>query len=793
MRGSLSVSCLLALGVSVACADVARISGTVRETGGQGLGGVLVTDGHRIVATDAEGAYAIDVPAGEDSVPADVSIVIPSGFGAVGRFWRVIGPETDGAFAADFELRKDAATSNKDFSFAVVSDLHLRGLPFLGHLDTIRPAPAFVAVLGDLCNNSTDGKGDPRPLVSYGNIFHEEIALPVFSTFGNHDWSKPPDAARDQTWHYRVNIAPVQYAFEWGGRLFIVLHYLELTPKPWVGSLLARYPKDTEVILLQHFPASVEQIEWLGTLEHSIRAVLSGHVHSNYLYRWGEIVEFNTPPFHLGGKDYSPMAYRMVRFEGNEMHGTVHPIEGHALRILSPRGKVAGRDGRLDVVVRAYDPWVPVSQVRVRLMSDGPETSVRLERAGSSTWRGGLKLPDHFKQGQIEASATNLAGSDLPPSVSPFEVVSGPKRSVVLDTPWPQFRRSAAGTASTPDLVRPPLRLAWVWASQATIDFSSPVTDGQRIFIGIRDEANHGRQGIAALDAATGRTRWRVKTRQSVRHTVAVLDGKVFAVGFDGEVVARGARTGEPVWEQSLPQEYGRFYSGVTTDGRALYLRSHSRTFALDPGTGDVLWSQQSPGGSAHAYSTPIAGHGRVFVGTTVLDAVTGEKLHEGESNEPSATLLADTLYFRDAAWNAGTMERLWQVKINGRSAASCNGRFYTCSSTGRHWAAGGLRALDAASGDVLWTHGLRRGISSRHPYQYWDGGSSTSAPAVSGGEVVYVGADDGFLYAIDAENGANIWEYEIGSAIASSPAVSGNAVFVAALDGNVYAFVAAK
>lgn len=92
MRECISFSCVLALLVPAVAADVTRISGTVRETGGSGLGGVLVSDGYRIVATEADGGYAMDVPQDEDSVPADVSIVIPTGFRSVGRFWRVIDP-----------------------------------------------------------------------------------------------------------------------------------------------------------------------------------------------------------------------------------------------------------------------------------------------------------------------------------------------------------------------------------------------------------------------------------------------------------------------------------------------------------------------------------------------------------------------------------------------------------------------------------------------------------------------------------------------------------------------------
>jgi len=59
------------------------------------------------------------------------------------------------------------------------------------------------------------------------------------------------------------------------------------------------------------------------------------------------------------------------------------------------------------------------------------------------------------------------------------------------------------------------------------------------------------------------------------------------------------------------------------------------------------------------------------------------------------------------------------------------------------------------------------------------------SSPAVAGG-VVYVGSDDGRLYAFKARGGRRLWSRSTDGAIRSSPAVAGNRVFVGSDDGRV-------
>jgi outer membrane protein assembly factor BamB len=76
----------------------------------------------------------------------------------------------------------------------------------------------------------------------------------------------------------------------------------------------------------------------------------------------------------------------------------------------------------------------------------------------------------------------------------------------------------------------------------------------------------------------------------------------------------------------------------------------------------------------------------------------------------------------------------------------------------------GTLRAFKL-DGTVLWTTGS------------W--GAIHSSPAVANG-VVYVGSDDGALYAVRASDGEVLWSWYLGDPVMSSPAVAGGRVYVA-------------
>lgn len=61
------------------------------------------------------------------------------------------------------------------------------------------------------------------------------------------------------------------------------------------------------------------------------------------------------------------------------------------------------------------------------------------------------------------------------------------------------------------------------------------------------------------------------------------------------------------------------------------------------------------------------------------------------------------------------------------------------------------------------------------------------STPAIVRG-VLYIGSDDGFLYALDAVTGDLRWKLNAGSAVSSSPAVAGETVFIGTRDNQLLA-----
>ncbi len=90
----------------------------------------------------------------------------------------------------------------------------------------------------------------------------------------------------------------------------------------------------------------------------------------------------------------------------------------------------------------------------------------------------------------------------------------------------------------------------------------------------------------------------------------------------------------------------------------------------------------------------------------------------------------------------------------------------------------GMLYALDAATGSELWRYSTGSTGSKRRV---------TSAP-VAAGDLVLFGADDNVVRAVDAGTGRLRWKYEAGAQVFGAPYVDGDAVYLSAADGSLAA-----
>jgi uncharacterized repeat protein (TIGR01451 family) len=195
--------------------------------------------------------------------------------------------------------------------------------------------------------------------------------------------------------------------------------------------------------------------------------------------------------------------------------------------------------------------------------------------------------------------------------------------------------------------------------------------------------------------------------------------------------------------------------SGPTVANGAVYVGSIQFIYALNARTGALLWSHDE----IEVASSPAAANGVVYVTAA------------GGAN-------VDAL-------DAGTGTLLWTYTVPGQSSnivsspAVANGLVYFGSDDGK------VYALNASTGAVLWSFVTGRPVES--------------SPAVANG-VVYIGSDDGKVYALNASTGGVLWSFNTGSSptdnnlsgifggVRSSPALANGVVYVGSDNGNLYA-----
>ncbi|GLZ09471.1 hypothetical protein Acsp03_69370 [Actinomadura sp. NBRC 104412] len=350
---------------------------------------------------------------------------------------------------------------------------------------------------------------------------------------------------------------------------------------------------------------------------------------------------------------------------------------------------------------------------------------------------------------------------------------------------WPEERPSAAPTrrAVTGPTSAPPQTIKVsrpVWKRDTGEEYlmCGPAVSGGTVFVGSE------KGDLLAYDARTGRPRWRYATGEPIRSQPAVAGGVVYVAGMDGNVHAVDARTGRARWRRQVGDSEadivvsaglvlagtkrvhaldaatgairwgitgaGTISSDPTAAGAVAYVPRRRSLDAVDASSGRVRWSY----GMSKGTGRPAAAGGVVYCGDFqgerlhAIDARTGERRWAydlGDTVTARPVVVNGVVYVGDFSGNffaldaaRGTLR--WQVQAEGQihcGAVPAGGLLYVPSGV---YSDGVLHAVDAASGRVVWEFAMPKGVES--------------APAAAGG-MVYVSCKDGYLYALDAENGS--------------------------------------
>ena len=252
---------------------------------------------------------------------------------------------------------------------------------------------------------------------------------------------------------------------------------------------------------------------------------------------------------------------------------------------------------------------------------------------------------------------------------------------------------------------------------------------------------------------------WRASTDGDVISSPTIAGDAVFVGSGDGHLYALELATGARRWRYDAGSPVSS--SPAVGGGRVYAAARDGSIFAVDASTGARRWrlatgpDRALPWGHEsgdHFISSPVYVDGTVVVGA------------------------GDGFVY---AIDAGSGRVRWRAATEGRvrsSPAVDDGRVFVGSHDGR------VYCFDLATGARRWRYDTE-GVTLASGSFGFDRRSIQSSPAVSGG-TVYVGARDGFLYAVDARDGRLRWrvDHKV-SWIITSPAVSDGVIYAGSSD----------
>ncbi|UCG55745.1 MAG: PQQ-binding-like beta-propeller repeat protein, partial [Phycisphaerales bacterium] len=224
---------------------------------------------------------------------------------------------------------------------------------------------------------------------------------------------------------------------------------------------------------------------------------------------------------------------------------------------------------------------------------------------------------------------------------------------------WPTFRGDSTCSATTEATVPENGTLLWRFKpdekdSAAAALPTAPVAAGGLVFLGGGDGL------VRALDATTGRVRWKAYTGGAIRIPPAISQGRAFVGSGDGWVYALEAKTGRLLWRfRAAPQErrmpvYGALLStwpvasGALVEDGVAYVAAGianydgTYVYALDAATGRIKWQNNTSGHLDREARTGVSVQGHQLLHNGKLYLASGTSVSPAVYNAASGKCLND-------------------------------------------------------------------------------------------------------------------------------------------------------
>jgi len=371
--------------------------------------------------------------------------------------------------------------------------------------------------------------------------------------------------------------------------------------------------------------------------------------------------------------------------------------------------------------------------------------------------------------------------------------------SAPLGSDWTMYRHDPSRTGAIDITTSPKGELLWSFETGSEIASSPTVVNGI-VYFGSRDHK------LYALDANTGQKKWEFRTGSWVESSPAVVNGVVYFGCNDGKFYALDAATGNKLWD--FQTRYAIKSSPAVAGNMVFFGGDDYFVYAVDAGTGKKIWQYET---ESHVNSSPVISEGILYIGSNdmscyALNAETGRfRLRMKVAEVISAPVVKDsTVYFtsHNYLFAMDGRARNWPYEHDFRPWWLQFYAFHLAPPppprSGVMWgmriAISNSNTTPVLEGNYIYTTGdnkvLKIDLSTRK--NVWTppfaaGAMINSSPALAN-NVIYVGCDNGRLYAIDAETGKGLWDFRTGAKITSSPTYANGVVYVTSWDRKIYA-----
>lgn len=244
---------------------------------------------------------------------------------------------------------------------------------------------------------------------------------------------------------------------------------------------------------------------------------------------------------------------------------------------------------------------------------------------------------------------------------------------------------------------------------------------------------------------------------------IEVIGPDVFAVTRSGLVVRLDGETGRLVWRTRVDRSY-TIMPYVAVNRRSVYLIANAYLHSLDRETGAIRWEFPAPGGIA---APPEVDNRAIYLSAFDTTLYAFHLPTADSSVNPDADAMrVEGSYATDNLITRLRPSVLWEEKTNLELA------FRPVQSSNRL-----LVVSPDGQGRVL-AKIPKEGVNTAELYRYRTEGRIL-VPPTAYGDIAYIGADDGVLYALDLQSGKGVWRYTTGYRITRQPVSLDEDVFV--------------